>query len=160
MIDRTALPYRPCVGVMLVNQQGQAFVGKRIDNREGDFWQMPQGGIDKGEDLHDAAFRELWEETGVVPAHAEIIAQTREELFYDLPDELLGKLWNGRYRGQRQHWILARFIGTDVDIKLDAHEPPEFCKWKWVEPATLPDLIVVFKKPVYEAVLTEFSGLI
>jgi putative (di)nucleoside polyphosphate hydrolase len=154
------LPYRPCVGVMLVNAEGRAFAGKRIDNREGDFWQMPQGGIDPGEDLHEAAYRELWEETGVTADHAEIVAQTREELLYDLPPELLGKLWKGKYRGQRQTWILARFTGRDADIKLDAHDPAEFCDWKWVEPRLLPELIVPFKKAVYEAVLKEFLPLI
>ena len=160
MLDRTALPYRPCVGVMLVNAQGLAFVGKRIDNREGDLWQMPQGGIDPGEDLRIAASRELWEETGVEAHQATVIAQASEELFYDLPEELATKIWGGKYRGQRQHWLLARFTGTDIDIRLDAHKHPEFCEWKWVEPDSLPDLIVPFKKRVYRAVLEEFRSLI
>ncbi len=160
MIDPATLPYRPCVGVMLVNAQGMAFVGRRIDNREGDFWQMPQGGIDKGEDLQAAALRELWEETGVTDAHVSLIGQTREELFYDLPEELLGTLWKGKYRGQRQHWLLARFLGQDSDVRLDAHDPPEFCDWKWVAPELLPDLIVPFKKRVYRTVLDEFRDLI
>ena len=159
------LPYRPCVGVMLVNSSGQAFVGKRIDTRGqpadgGDFWQMPQGGIDAGEALHAAALRELWEETGVEAEHVTLIAQTREELLYDLPEELLGKLWKGQYRGQRQHWVLARFAGEDHQIRLDAHDPAEFNEWKWVEPDLLPDLIVPFKKRVYRAVLDEFRDLI
>lgn len=160
MTDFTSLPYRPCVGVMLVNASGQAFVGQRIDNREGDFWQMPQGGIDEGEELHAAALRELAEETGIEPGHVTLLAQTREELFYDLPEELLGTLWKGRFRGQRQHWLLARFLGADSDIVLDAHDPPEFCDWKWVEPDALPDLIVPFKKRVYRTVLEEFRALI
>lgn len=155
-----ALPYRPCVGVMLVNTAGLAFVGKRIDNREGDFWQMPQGGIDKHEELEAAALRELEEETGVGADLVTLLARTREELYYDLPPELLGKLWGGRYRGQRQHWLLARFTGVDADIRLDAHQPPEFCDWKWVEPERLPGLIVPFKQRVYRAVLEEFAALI
>jgi putative (di)nucleoside polyphosphate hydrolase len=155
-----SLPYRPCVGVMLVNAHGHAFVGKRIDNREGDAWQMPQGGIDEGEELRAAALRELWEETGVTEDLVTVLAETREELLYDLPDDLIGKLWSGRYRGQRQHWLLARFSGEDGDIRLDAHQPPEFCEWKWVVPETLPDLIVPFKKRVYRAVLEEFRALI
>lgn len=155
-----ALPYRPCVGVMLINRNGLAFVGRRIDNREGDFWQMPQGGIDDGEDLHAAALRELREETGVEERHVEVIATTREELFYDLPEDLLGKLWKGRFRGQRQHWLLARFIGEDSDIRIDAHDPAEFCEWKWLEPAMLPRFIVPFKQAVYEAVLAEFQPLL
>jgi putative (di)nucleoside polyphosphate hydrolase len=154
------LPYRPCVGVMLVNREGLAFVGKRIDNREGDFWQMPQGGIDDGEDLRAAALRELEEETGVDGSLVELVAQTRAELCYDLPAELMGKLWGGRYRGQRQYWLLARFTGEDAQIRLDAHDPPEFCEWKWVDPELLPALIVPFKRDVYERVLAEFRELI
>ena len=160
MTDISALSYRPCVGVMLVNADGHAFVGKRIDNREGDFWQMPQGGIDDGEDLHAAAFRELWEETGVSERHVTLIGQMREELFYDLPEELVGKLWNGQYRGQRQSWLLARFAGQDEDISIDAHDPAEFCEWKWIAPELLPELIVPFKKRVYRAVVDEFRELI
>ncbi len=160
MNDFATLPYRPCVGVMLVNRSGLAFVGQRIDSQEGDFWQMPQGGIDKGEDLRTAVLRELWEETGVEERHVEIVAQTREELLYDLPEELLGKLWKGKYRGQRQHWFLLRFGGSDEDIRLDTHKPPEFKDWKWVKPEQLPDMIVPFKKRVYRAVLEEFGALI
>lgn len=160
MTDFSELPYRPCVGVMLVNASGQVFVGKRIDNREGDFWQMPQGGIDKGEDVIAAAWRELQEETGVGEAHATLLAQTKEELLYDLPDELMGKLWGGKYRGQRQYWILARFTGQDADVNIAAHDPAEFSEWKWIEPKLLPELIVPFKKRVYRTVLDEFSALI
>jgi putative (di)nucleoside polyphosphate hydrolase len=160
MTDFSRLPYRPCVGVMLVNADGKAFVGKRIDNREGDWWQMPQGGVDKGEDLRAAVLRELWEETGVTEEHVSILAQTREELLYDLPEELMGKLWGGKYRGQRQSWFLARFEGTDANIDLNAHQPAEFEAWRWVEPELLPDMIVPFKKRVYRTVLDEFRPLI
>jgi len=154
------LPYRPCVGVMLVNGGGKVFVGKRIDNKEGDAWQMPQGGMDDGEDILSAGLRELGEETGVSEANATLIARAKEELLYDLPDELAGTLWGGKYRGQRQFWLLMRFTGADEQIDLEAHNPPEFCEWKWVDPELLPELIVPFKKRVYRAVLEQFRALI
>ena len=156
MSERNPPEYRPCVGVMLVNAEGKAFVGKRIDNREGDWWQMPQGGIDDGEGIETALLREIWEEVGAKPEHLEIVTQLPGELFYDLPPELHGKLWGGRYRGQRQSWFLVRFTGTDADIDLEAHDPPEFCEWKWVEPDELPDLIVPFKRGVYETIVEGF----
>ena len=164
-IDPSTLPYRPCVGVMLVNADGRVFVGQRIDRAtnsggEGDFWQMPQGGSDDGEDVTTAGLRELAEETGIGADKIVILAQTREELFYDLPPELLGKLWKGKYRGQRQHWLLARFIGEDSDVRLDAHDPAEFCAFKWADTDELVDLIVPFKKRVYRAVIDEFRELI
>ncbi len=154
------LGYRPCVGVMLVNSEGRVFVGRRIDNREGDWWQMPQGGVDEGEDLKEAALRELAEETGAKAEHVSLIRQTEEPIRYDLPEELIGKLWGGKYRGQEQIWFLARFSGNDDDINLQAHDPAEFCDWKWVDAELLPDLIVPFKKRVYRAVLEEFRELI
>ncbi len=150
--------YRPCVGTMLINASSKVFVGKRIDNREGDWWQMPQGGVDPGEDLDVAMMRELGEETGARPEHLTIIQRMEEELFYDLPPELQGKLWGGKYKGQRQIWYLTRFTGADSDIDLEAHKHPEFCEWKWVEPRLLPDLIVPFKKPIYQAVIDAFEG--
>lgn len=154
------LPYRPCVGVMLVNSAGRVFVGKRIDNKEGDAWQMPQGGIDEGEDLHPAALRELQEETGVAPHLVTIIAESREEHFYDLPDFLMGKMWGGKFRGQRQKWLLLRFAGDDSDIDLNAHEHAEFEAWQWVDAEMLPELIVPFKKRVYRQVVEEFRDLL
>lgn len=150
--------YRPCVGIMLVNMDGQVFVGQRIDNKA-EAWQMPQGGIDEGEDAKTAAFRELGEETGIVRDHVEIIAKAREEHYYDLPPELVGQMWGGKYRGQRQHWFLARFLGQDSDINIETPHP-EFREWKWVVPEMLPDLIVPFKRRLYRDVLQEFRSLI
>lgn len=152
--------YRPCVGVMLVNGDGKVFVGMRIDNKDSGAWQMPQGGVDPGEDLRAAALRELHEETGVREQHVAIIGSLDEPLRYDLPEELIGKLWGGRYRGQEQSWFLARFSGSDSDIDLEAHDPPEFCAWQWVEPELVPELIVPFKKRVYRTVLEAFRELI
>ncbi len=158
MSAREPSEYRPCVGVMLVNAEGKAFVGKRIDNREGDWWQMPQGGVDDGEDLDKAMLRELEEEIGARPDHVEIVARLPEELYYDLPPELQGKLWSGRFRGQRQTWYLARFTGGDGDIDIAADDHPEFCEWKWVDPELLPELIVPFKREVYAAIVAGFRG--
>jgi putative (di)nucleoside polyphosphate hydrolase len=152
--------YRPCVGVMLVNSEGKAFVGKRIDNKEGDWWQMPQGGVDPGEDLADAALRELAEETGIAGEQVSLIGRLEEPMRYDLPEELIGTLWNGRYRGQEQVWFLARFAGRDDDLNLEAHETPEFCEYRWVDPEELPELIVPFKKRVYRAVVEGFRELV
>jgi putative (di)nucleoside polyphosphate hydrolase len=152
------LGYRPCVGVMLVNMDGKVFVGQRIDS-EVEAWQMPQGGIDDGEDEKAAALRELGEETGIGRDHVEIIAKARDEHFYDLPSELVGKLWGGKFRGQRQIWFLARFLGGDHDINIATHEP-EFSEWKWISPEALPDVIVPFKRKLYRDILQEFKALI
>ena len=145
---------------MLVNAEGKAFVGKRIDNQEGDWWQMPQGGVDEGEDCDAALLRELAEETGARAEHVEVLGKLPAELFYELPDDLQGKLWGGRYLGQRQTWYLARFTGSDADIDIAAHDPPEFCEWKWVEPALLPELIVPFKREVYRSIVEGFAPLL
>jgi putative (di)nucleoside polyphosphate hydrolase len=157
MSERDPSLYRPCVGVMLVNSAGKAFVGRRIDNKEGDWWQMPQGGVDPGEDLDKAMLRELGEEIGVRERQVAIVARLPQELSYDLPPELQGKLWGGKFCGQRQTWYLARFLGEDADIDIAADKHPEFCEWKWVDPALLPELIVPFKREVYATVVAGFA---
>ena len=150
------LPYRPCVGIMLVNKSGKVFAGKRIDQTvEG--WQMPQGGIDKGESPRQAALRELLEEAGT--DKAEIIAELPDWLTYDLPEHLIGVAFHGKFRGQKQKWFLMRFTGEDNDIDLYAHEP-EFSDWKWFGLDELPGLIVPFKRPTYEAVIDGFRALV
>lgn len=158
MSESDALPYRPCAGIMLANREGLVFVGQRIDN-PGDAWQMPQGGIDPGEDPEIAAFRELGEETGLSPDHVDLIARSKEEYFYDLPPELQGNIWGGRWRGQRQWWFLMRFKGEESDIRIDGHHP-EFSQWKWADPGELPRLIVPFKRRIYEGLVSEFGPLI
>ena len=152
------LPYRPGVGVMLLNDRDQVFVGQRLDSTL-EAWQMPQGGIDEGEDPRAAAFRELEEETGIPASLAEIVAEANAWLDYDLPDDLVGKLWRGKYRGQRQKWFAMRFRGTDADVRLDAHHA-EFRAWKWAEPADLPALIVPFKRELYTRVLDTFAHIL
>lgn len=152
------LPYRPAAGIMLLNAWGKVFVGQRLDSTL-EAWQMPQGGIDPGEDATVAALRELEEETGILPHLVTIVARAEKDLDYDLPADLVGKLWKGRYRGQRQAWFLMRFEGTDADVKIEtAH--PEFRAWKWAEPSELPDMIVPFKRELYENVLRAFAHLI
>ncbi len=154
-MDKTSLPYRPCAGVMLMNRDGQVFVGQRLDSTL-EAWQMPQGGIDPGEAPIDAAVRELREETGVMADKVRLIAEAPDELFYDLPDDMVGKIWKGKWRGQRQRWFLFAFDGTDADIDIATPEP-EFRAWRWSDPADLPTMIVPFKKSLYEAVLAAFA---
>jgi putative (di)nucleoside polyphosphate hydrolase len=151
-----ALPYRENVGVMLLNAAGEVFVGQRLDNRTA-AWQMPQGGIDSGEDPRTAALRELQEETGVRPDLVEIVAVTDEWIAYDLPADLVVKLWQGRYRGQIQQWFLMRFKGTNIDVDI-ATEHQEFSSWQWLPVDQLADNIVPFKRPVYEKVLAAFAA--
>ncbi len=154
-MDKTALPYRPCAGVMLLNRDGQVFVGQRLDSTL-EAWQMPQGGIDDGEAPLDAAIRELREETGVQAHKVRLIAESPDELFYDLPDDMIGRIWKGKWRGQRQRWFLFAFEGTDADIDIRTPEP-EFRAWRWADPADLPSMIVPFKKALYEQVLAGFA---
>ena len=149
------LPYRPCAGVMLVNGDGKVFVGQRIDS-EYDAWQMPQGGIDKGEEPRDAALRELWEETGVTADLVTVEAETPEWIPYDLPHELVPKLWKARYRGQMQKWFLMRFHGSDADVDITL-PPAEFSEWKWIAPEDVVDAIVPFKRGVYAKVMEAFG---
>lgn len=154
--DQTAaLPYRPCIGIVLANADGMVFAAERIDTSGA--WQMPQGGIDAGEDPREAALRELWEETGVQAHLVQIEAQTDDWLRYDLPDHLVGKLWKGRYRGQEQLWFLMRFSGSDTDICIET-EHPEFARWQWMTPEDIIASIVPFKRATYEAVFRALGG--
>lgn len=154
------LPYRPCVGVMVLNAEGHAFIGRRLGGPEHveltHSWQMPQGGIDPDENPRHAVLREMKEEIGT--DDAEIIAETKGWHCYDLPPDLARKLWHGRYRGQAQKWFALRFRGSDEAIDLGTHQP-EFDAWRWVAANDLPDLIVPFKRRIYMDVLTEFAAL-
>lgn len=150
-----ALPYRPCVGIMLVNPSGHVFVGQRLDS-SADAWQMPQGGIDPGETPHQAALRELGEETGLTPDLVRVEAETEDWVHYDLPHDLVPRLWKGRFRGQKQKWTLMRFLGEDAQVNI-ATEHAEFSRWRWIAPDELIASIVPFKRGVYTAVLDAFG---
>ncbi len=159
MPDQIArLPYRPCVGIMLANRDGNVFVGQRIDSTA-EAWQMPQGGVEPGEVPRDAALRELREETGIVDSLVRIEAEAPAPIPYDLPPDLVAKLWRGRYRGQEQRWFLMRYLGTDAQIDIATAEP-EFAAWQWLPPADLAARIVPFKRAVYASVLQQFGPLL
>ena len=156
--DPSSLPYRPNVGAVLFNRAGLVFVARRADmpNAEGAAggWQLPQGGIDEGEDPRAAVLRELEEEIGT--GQAEVIGEHPDWLTYDLPRELLGRTLGGRYRGQRQRWFALRFLGRDSDVRLDMDPHPEFDAWRWAGLDELPGLAVGFKRPIYEALVRSF----
>src|SRR6476619_4317387 len=157
-----SLPYRPCVGMTVINREGLVFVGRRaggpehVDDKH--VWQMPQGGIDDDEDSYKAALRELYEETNI--RKVEKLGEIGDWLTYDLPDHLGGQAWNGKYRGQKQKWFALRFTGAEREINITApaggHEP-EFIDWRWVNMADLPDLVVPFKREIYERIVAEFT---
>jgi len=165
-VDVAGLPYRPCVGIALFNAAGRVWVGSRSDKDaegegEGHWWQMPQGGLDEGEDPFKAALRELYEETSV--KRASLIREAPGWLTYDLPHDLVGTSWGGRYRGQKQKWFALRFEGKDSEIDVlhpgGGKHKPEFSAWRWETLARLPDLIVPFKRKVYEQVVVAFSDI-
>lgn len=156
MTQPSDLPYRPCVGVVLINATGRIFAGQRKDS-DSPAWQMPQGGIDDGEKPRAAALRELWEETGVTADLVEFVGKTDDWVTYDLPPELLGKVWGGKYKGQRQKWFLFRYKGQDDQVNIDT-EHPEFSTWKWIGAEEMVASIVPFKRAVYEEVVRSFRG--
>lgn len=157
MIDPQSLPYRQSVGMMVLNHAGLVFVGRRILRDLDEAWQMPQGGVDRGEDLRSAALRELEEETGMTKVV--VLEEAREWLHYDLPREAIGVALKGKYRGQRQKWFALRFLGDEADIDLKRHKPAEFDAYRWVNAEELPGLIVPFKRDVYAKVVASFRHL-
>ena len=164
--DSNRLPYRPCVGIALFNEAGRVWIGKRSDmaaegEGKGHWWQMPQGGVDAGEELYQAALRELYEETSV--GSTERIGEIDDWLHYDLPPELIPASWGGRYRGQKQKWFALRFTGDDSEIDIErpggGKHKPEFTEWRWEKLERLPELIVPFKRQVYEQVARAFADM-
>jgi putative (di)nucleoside polyphosphate hydrolase len=156
-VQASELPYRPCVGIFLINDAGKVLVGRRI-GAEADAWQMPQGGIDAGEEPAEAALRELEEETGT--SSARIIGEAAEWVRYDLPNEMIGKIWQGRDRGQRQKWFALRFLGTDDEINPAGVAHPEFDGWQWMDAGDLVANVVAFKREIYAMIVDEFAPLL
>ena len=152
-MDKKKLPMRSGVGIIVLNNNNKVFVGKRKDN-PGDKWQMPQGGVDKGENYIAAMKRELIEETSIV--NIKILKEIKHTYRYELPDNLVGIIWKGKYRGQKQKWFITRFLGTDNEININTKHP-EFIEWKWIDPNILPDIIVNFKKDLYLSLLKEIN---
>lgn len=155
MSDADDLPYRACAGILIINAAGQVFVGQRLDTAV-EAWQPPQGGIDDGEDALAAALREMGEETGISPDKVTLIAEAPGEFYYDLPQALIGRIWKGKWRGQRQRWFLFRFHGEDADVNIfTAHQ--EFRAWRWIAPDQVIDLAVDFKQALYRDVMAAFA---
>ena len=155
-MSKHVLPMRIGVGIILLNNYNQVFVGKRKDNPVNN-WQMPQGGVDKGEDFTTAMKRELIEETSVT--NIKILKEINHMFEYELPESLIGKIWNGKFRGQKQRWFITKFLGNDNEINLDTRRP-EFIDWKWIDPIKLPEVIVNFKKNLYIKLLKEINLII
>lgn len=155
-MDKQENKYRPCVGIMLFNRQGYVFTGRRFDSDN--YWQMPQGGVDEGEQLEQAVLRELMEEVGT--NKVEIIAKNKDWIYYDLPKEIIPTCWNGKYSGQKQRWFLMKFCGEDKDINIHYTDHPEFKEWQWQSVDNLVEVAISFKKQVYRRVIEEFSSTI
>ena len=156
MKKKEEMPLRLGVGIVLLNDNNEVFVGKRIDNPE-DFWQMPQGGVDKNENFLDAAKRELEEETSI--KNVKLIKEIEGWLTYDLPKNLLGKIWKGKYRGQKQKWFIMKFLGSNNEININTKEP-EFLDWKWIKPSKLPEVVINFKINIYKKISKKLSAFI
>jgi putative (di)nucleoside polyphosphate hydrolase len=156
MINKQMLPMRIGVGIIILNNDNRVFVGKRIDN-PGNNWQMPQGGVNKGEDFIAAMKRELHEETSI--NNIKILKEIEKIYEYELPENLIGIIWKGKYRGQRQKWFITKFLGTDDEININTKKP-EFISWKWIERKKLPEVIVSFKKDLYTKLLKEINSFI
>jgi|TARA_B100001971_G_scaffold201892_1_gene215087 putative (di)nucleoside polyphosphate hydrolase len=156
MDNKQELPLRIGVGVILLNDKNEVFVGKRIDNQEGNYWQMPQGGIEENENFLNAAKRELEEETGIKTV--KLIKELDNWLTYDVPENLLGKIWNGKYRGQKQKWYIMKFMGKNNEINIKTKQP-EFLEWKWISPSMLPVVVVNFKVNLYIKLKEELNSL-